>query len=137
MRVAGFGFRAGATVESLADALGEAAGLAAIATAEDKAGAAAIRDLATRLGLPVVTVPLAEVVAQAGAARVGHSPGRYGGRSLAEAAALAACGPGSRLAMPRRTSRDGLAVAAVAEGGGPAAPRTPRGYLRNAEGDGS
>lgn len=136
MRVAGFGFRAGATRESLADALGAETRLDALATAEDRAGAPAIRDLAARLGLPLIAVPLAAVAAEARAARVAASPARYGGRSLAEAAALVACGPLARLMAPRRVSRDGLAVAAVAETetetGGPAAPR---GYFGEEEGE--
>jgi len=39
----------------------------------------------------------------------------YGTGSLAEAAALAAAGPGARLLGPRATSQDGKATAALAE----------------------
>ncbi|RDW13157.1 precorrin methylase, partial [Paracoccus thiocyanatus] len=35
---------------------------------------------------------------------------------LAEAAALAALGPGARITAPRVTSQDGMATAAIAEG---------------------
>jgi len=45
-------------------------------------------------------------------------PARYGARSVAEAAALAAAGPGARLVGTRVISDDRLATAAIAEGDG-------------------
>jgi cobalt-precorrin 5A hydrolase len=117
MRVAGFGLRDRATVGALQAALaaaGGAAGLAAIATAEDKAGHPALAALAGRLGLPLRAVPLAAIAA-APAAPARHAPARYGGRSLAEAAALAAAGPGARLLASRAASPDGTATCAIAE----------------------
>ncbi|MEM9756275.1 MAG: cobalamin biosynthesis protein, partial [Pseudomonadota bacterium] len=56
MIVAGFGFRAAATVQSLADALDQAAGartVAALATSDDKACAAAFLRLARKVGAPI------------------------------------------------------------------------------------
>ena len=123
MRVAGLGFRAHASVASLRSALHAAGGnsgttgLSALSTAEDKAGAIALLQLAAELGLPVVGVPLADLQGQ-NAAVSSHVPARYGGRSLAEAAALAAAGPGAWLLATRVVSTDGLATAAIAENTG-------------------
>jgi hypothetical protein len=186
VRVAGFGFRRGATLASLRDALaaaGGAEGLTALATAVDKlrlrgvvaedartdrmaldrmadggaadgrgvtgggatggsvtvwggpdggvptdratgegttgggetgSGAAALAALAHELGLPLIPVPLARLGDPA-AAISRHAPARYGGRSLAEAAALAGAGPGATLTAPRAASGDGMATAAIAE----------------------
>lgn len=126
MRVAGFGFRAAADAQALADALaaagalapGGSAGITALATAADKAAAPAFTALAARLGLPALAVPLAAIAA-APAAASPRAPARYGGRSLAEAAALAAAGPGARLVGPRATSPCRRATCAIAEGGPP------------------
>ena len=120
MRVAGLGFRAQASVASLRSALqaaGGSAGLTALATAEDKARAPALLQLAAELGLPVIAVPLTALQAQA-AASSPHVPARYGSHSLAEAAALAAAGPGARLLATRAASADSLATAAIAENTG-------------------
>jgi cobalt-precorrin 5A hydrolase len=137
MRVAGLGFRGTAGVASLADALaralasaspatptgaqagaqaGSQAGLGpvdALASAHDKAGAPAIRDLAARLALPVLAVAVAGVPTPTQSARV---RAHYGTGSLAEAAALAALGPGARLVAHRVASQDGMATCAIAEG---------------------
>ncbi len=117
MRIAGLGFRQTATEASLLDALlraGGAAGLSALATAADKAHHPAPRALAESLGLPLRAVSLPEIAA-APAADSPRSPARYGGRSLAEAAALAAAGPGARLLAPRSASADRQATCAIAE----------------------
>lgn len=121
--VAGFGFRAGADAAALAAALAaaRAGGLPEpdrLATAADKAGAAAFHGLARALGLPAVAVPLADLVA-APAAPSSRAPARYGGRSLAEASALAAAGPGARLIGPRAVSPCRRATCALAEGPDP------------------
>ena len=66
MIVAGFGFRAAASAESLDSALRLAAGEAqvtALATAEDKAVASVFRDFAAARYLPVIPVPLAALQA--------------------------------------------------------------------------
>ena len=121
MRVAGFGFTSRATLASLRSALGRAgggAGLTALATAADKADATAIRALAQELGLPLHAVALEQLAVQAGASLASAVPARYGARSLAEAAALAAAGPGARLVGTRVVSDDRLATAAIAERAG-------------------
>ena len=117
MRVAGLGFRALADVASLRDALrlaGGTTGLTALATAEDKANIPALIRLAAELGLPVIAVRLATLSSQA-ATPSAHGPRRYGAHSLAEAAALAAAGPGARLVTARAVSTDKLATAAIVE----------------------
>ena len=118
MRVAGFGFTSRATLASLRSALGRAgggAGLTALATAADKADATAIRALAQELGLPLHAVALDQLASQAAARLAPAVPARYGARSVAEAAALAAAGPGARLVGTRVVSDDRLATAAIAE----------------------
>ncbi len=116
MRVAGLGFRSRATAASLADALAAAGGpVDALATAADKAGAAAICDLARGLGLPLIAVGPAALAAEATLTRSARVAARFGTGSVAEAAALAAAGPGARLSGPRVVSADGLATAAIAE----------------------
>lgn len=116
MRVAGFGFRTGATEAALRDALtraGGETGVSVLATAGNKV--AGLRPLATTLGLPVVGIQHADLGDQA---VMTHSPrvkGLYGTGCLAEAAALAAAGPGARLLGPRAQSTDGTATAALAE----------------------
>lgn len=119
MRIAGFGFRTNATVGALRDALaaaGGSTGVAALAAAAGKADAASLRAMAAELGLPVHAIQpedLASVPTLTASARVAE---RYGVGSVAEAAALAAAGPGARLLAPRAVSRDGMATAAIAEG---------------------
>jgi cobalt-precorrin 5A hydrolase len=118
MKVAGFGFRTDTTPAALQDALARAGGthgLTGLATADDKAGAAALRALATLLHLPILAIPSERLAVQT---TLTHSPRvktRYGTGSLAEAAALAAAGPGARLLAPRAQSQDGTATAAIAE----------------------
>ena len=119
--VAGFGFRGAATAASLRAALqaamdqGAATGnISALATAADKAEATAITQLAAELQLPIIAVPLAQLSSQP-AAPSSVVPERYGQRSLSEASALAAAGPGATLVVPRCQAPDGLATAAIAE----------------------
>ncbi|MCY1128357.1 cobalamin biosynthesis protein [Frigidibacter sp. RF13] len=116
MRVAGFGFRGAATVASLQDALARAGGgVTALATADRKASAPVAGAFARALGLPLVAVPrdlLARAVVLTHSAKVAE---RFGTGSVAEAAALVACGPGARLIGPRVVSGDGLATVAIAE----------------------
>ncbi|SFH44278.1 cobalt-precorrin 5A hydrolase [Palleronia marisminoris] len=117
MIVAGFGFRRAATVESLADALAATDGTPdALATAADKAQALA--PLAKRLGLPVHAVPpdaltAARTQTDSAASRTHRNTG-----SVAEAAALAAAGPGARLLSPRVVSADRMATCALAASSG-------------------
>lgn len=116
MRVAGLGFRAQADVASLREAVQRVGviGLTALATAEDKASAPALQSLAAELHLPVIAVPLALLHTQT-ATPSRHVPERYGAHSLAEAAALAAAGPGAHLIAGRVVANDKMATAAIAE----------------------
>ncbi len=115
VKVAGFGLRAAATADSLMAALDAAGGaddVTAIATAADKAHHPALLGLAAALNLPLLPVPLDRLsTTDAGPAR---TPARYGHRSLAEAAALAAAGPDARLLARRSTSPDRMATCAIA-----------------------
>lgn len=117
MKVAGFGFRAGATEQSLADAF-QACGarVTALAAPEDKAVANTFVAYAKALGLPIVAVSqeaLAqqETRTQSAASRAARKTG-----SVAEAAALAGAGIGARLVTSRQISQDRMATCAVAEG---------------------
>lgn len=122
--VAGLGFREQASSCALRQALNEAlraarrAGrqpilLQALASAADKCDHPALRQLAAELALPVQAVAMERLRAQP-AQPSAHVPGRYGKHSLAEAAALAAAGPGATLAAQRHTSLDRCATAAIA-----------------------
>lgn len=122
MIVAGFGFRAAATAESLADALartGAAGRIAALATVADKAQAPAFQTLATTLALPIRAVDAETLARQETLTRSAASRAARGTGSVAEASALAAAGRGARLMARRVVSGDGMATCALAEGGGP------------------
>lgn len=118
--VAGLGFRKAASPESLrvafdlALAASGVSAVTALATAWDKANTPALQDLATALKLPVLAVDAAALEQQPAAQASSMVPARYGCRSLAEAAALAAAGPGARLLAPRFVAPDGMATAAIA-----------------------
>lgn len=123
--VAGLGFRQQASPEALRQVLDEVlraaeiflkqpVSLQALATAEDKCSHAAFVQLAAQLALPVQAVPLSLLRAQVDARPTDWTPVRYGSKSLAEAAALAAAGRGSALAAQRHISADGCATAAIA-----------------------
>lgn len=119
MIVAGFGFREGASVEGLRDALtraGPAGTPSLLATAADKAGAEVFRSFARETALPVRAVPVAELARQATHTQSAASNAAYGTGSVAEAAALAAAGPGARLLGPRVISSDRMATCALATG---------------------
>ena len=123
MIVAGFGFRAVASEAALEAALNAAlqrAGmpvLTAFATAADKADASALCALAQRLGLPITAIDSTNLRLE-DVTKVPHIPARYGAQSVAEAAALAAAGPGARLLVGRVASKDGMAMVAIAAGRG-------------------
>lgn len=120
MIVAGFGFRTGATCDSMRDALVRArAGLPcpqlqALAAPADKAPH--LDALAKDLGLPIMPIEdaaLREIdtptrsLASLAARRTG---------SVAEAAALAAAGPNAVLLTARHISSDRMATCAIAQG---------------------
>jgi cobalt-precorrin 5A hydrolase len=117
MIVAGFGFRSETSLAALQDALaraGGAEGVTHLATLAAKAPG--LTGLAAALGLPVVAVEPQALAGQTVATRSGRVEALHGTGSVAEAAALAAAGPGSRLRGPRAVSADGTATAAIAEG---------------------
>lgn len=115
MKIAGFGYRGAAGVESLMAAYEAAGGGAdAIAVPADKADAACLLDFAAKLGLPVHPIQaqaLQAITTPTQAARVIE---KRGTGSVAEACALAAAGPESRLIAPRVISADRMATCAIA-----------------------
>ena len=122
MRVLGVGFRGAARVASLQDALAQALAQApegrieAVVSEAAKAREAVFREFAQALGLPFLGIAaedLARMITPTQSARIRD---RFGTGSLAEAAALAAAGPGAQLIVRRVVSTDGMATAAVAEG---------------------
>ncbi|MBK1637080.1 cobalamin biosynthesis protein [Rhodovulum adriaticum] len=122
MRVAGFGFRQAATVDSLTDALaqaGGAVGLAALAAPADKAAAQCLAGLAARLGLPIQPVPADRLRAIDTPTQAARVLAARGTGSVAEAAALSAAGPGARLLSSRQISTDRMASCAIATGDTP------------------
>jgi cobalt-precorrin 5A hydrolase len=119
MIVAGFGFRSGATLAALQDALqraGGADGVTHLATPAAKAAGLAL--LGQTLGLPVLAIAPEVLTRQATVTQSHRVAALYGAGSVAEAAALAGAGPGARLRGPRAVSGDGTATAAIAEASG-------------------
>ena len=121
--VAGFGCRRGAPAEAIAAALAAAlqvagrapAALTALATSTAKSAEPGLQAMAAQLALPLTPLPDAALAAAAPACLTA-SPrvqALTGLPSLAEAAALAAAGPGARLLGPRQ-SAGGLATCALA-----------------------
>ncbi len=120
MIVAGFGFRSATSLAALQDALARAGGpqgVTHLATLAAKAPALAL--LGAALSLPVISLPPEALLPQPTLTRSSRVKTLYRTGSVAEAAALAAAGPGARLRGPRSVSSDGTATAAIAE----AAPR--------------
>ena len=120
MKAAGIGFRKGADEAALIaalDAAGGAEGLDALACVADKAQAAPLSGLAARLDVPVIPIGADALTAQNTVTRSSRVEQLYGTGSVAEAAALAACGPGARLLGPRSVSPCGKATAAIAVSG--------------------
>lgn len=118
MIVAGFGFRAGADLSALQAALsGAQAGhpaVNALAAPHDKTVLPA--RLAAQLGLPLIAIPPEALQAVRTETRSAASLRARGTGSVAEAAALAAAGPGARLIARRFISPDRMATCAIAEG---------------------
>lgn len=126
MIAAGFGFRRAVCVESLSDVFERARGQAQVsvlATAHDKAQTAAFVRFAGGLSLPVQPIDAEGLSRQETLTRSDAALATHGTGSVAEAAALAAAGPGARLIGPRIVSEDGMATCALARG--PAEGRTP------------
>lgn len=119
VRVAGLGFRSGATVDSLRAVLdaveGQGGRVDALATLQEKACALPLRVLAAERGLSVHAVAVHGVTTPTQSARI---MALHGTGSVAEAAALAFAGAGARLVVGRVASPDGMATCAVAQCGG-------------------
>lgn len=117
--VAGIGFRRNAPLRALHAALAQLPRRPdALATAAAKAEAPQIINLASELKLPLLTIDAAALAAQETPTQSARITARFGTGSLAEAAALAAAGPGARLIATRVTAPCGSATAALAEGDG-------------------
>lgn len=121
MKVAGIGFRDRAGLASVLDALDRAgaAGVTRLALPARKAGHP-LSLMLTRQGYELVWIAdraLAEVETPTQSTA---SMERFSTGSVCEAAALAALGPGARLAAGRSVSADRLATAALAFTGEPA-----------------
>lgn len=116
MIVAGFGFRSETTLAALQDALARAGGPMGVThLATLAAKAPGLAPLGHALGLPVVALPPESLRGQATLTRSEKVLALHGTGSVAEAAALAAAGPGARLLGARVASQDGTATAALAE----------------------
>lgn len=119
MIVAGFGFRKGASADSLRAALVACVAMPdLLATAAGKADSAALKALAAELGVAVHAVPTEILQMQRTQTHSPASQAAHGIGSVAEAAALAAAGPGARLIAARQISPDRMATCAIAEGDG-------------------
>lgn len=114
MIVAGFGFRAAATVDSLRDALARAGTAQAIATLPDKADTAVFRAFATAVKLPVIQVNPDAIHKVHTITTSEYSQNNKGTGSVSEACGLAAAGAGARLIAPRVISADRMATCALA-----------------------
>ncbi|MBN8629581.1 MAG: cobalamin biosynthesis protein [Rhodobacterales bacterium] len=119
MIVAGFGFRGGATLSALQDALAQAGGPAGVThLATLKTKAAGLEPLARLLDLPLVALDPAALRGIPTPTQSARVQGQFGTGSVAEAVALAAAGQGARLWGPRAVSADRMATAAIAEAAG-------------------
>ncbi len=117
MIVAGFGFRASATEDSLSDALAltAVAHVDAIATPTDKAQSNALQAFAKSHNLPVLEINASAMQAVETHAQSAKVREKRGTGSVAEACALAALN-NAKLTIPRVVSTDRLATCAIAQG---------------------
>lgn len=117
MIVAGFGFRATATHASLEDALARAgSGAQVFATVADKAASPVMIAFCAAHSMSVEAVAADALSAQTTLTYSSNSQNARCTGSVAEAAALAAAGPGARLLAPRVVSADRMATCALAIG---------------------
>lgn len=116
--VAGFGFRRGARLASLAEALErlEAQHGAVDRLAATQAMWPLVQALGRARGIAVIPVADAALPTATTITRSRHSLRARGTGSVAEAVALLAAGPGATLLGPRLISADRRATAAVARG---------------------
>jgi cobalt-precorrin 5A hydrolase len=126
--VIGVGFRKEANAASIADAialalaaLGDATTPHAIATPDDKAGAAALRETAARLALAIIPISADALAVAAPDTHTNSATvaAHRGVGSVCEAAAIAGAGLAARLAVSRVVSRDRMATSAIAIGTNP------------------
>lgn len=115
MIVAGFGFRASVTLTSLRGLLGDTQ-VDALAVVADKADHPAFVALCHDIQKPLHQIALDALATNRAQTPAPRQPQRYGRFSVAEAAALAAAGPGSILIQSRITAPDGTATMALAQG---------------------
>ncbi|MBB6439208.1 cobalamin biosynthesis protein [Streptomyces candidus] len=103
---------------ALADAGLAPAGVTALATVDVKAGEGAIVECGRRLGVPVLSYGARVLAGVTVPNPSGRALSAVGTPSVAEAAALAALGPGRELLVPKRKSspagRPAMATCAVA-----------------------
>ena len=118
MIVAGFGFRKAAPLSSLRAALALAQHghppVSAFAAPQDKVSMLA--PLAEVMGLPLIAIDPVTLIAAPTFTRSTASLAARDSGSVAEAAALAAAGPGARLLGARHISPDRMATCAIAQG---------------------
>ncbi|MBE1283987.1 MAG: precorrin methylase [Rhodobacteraceae bacterium] len=121
MIVAGFGFRAAATVADLRDALDQTGAQPdALASITEKARAAQLQQLAQELDLPLIALEEHEISGETTLSCSPRIKARFGTGSLAEAAAKAGArkdtkGISVRLLGPRIKTANGMATVAIAE----------------------
>lgn len=116
MIIAGFGFRAEATMHSLKDAYDRLGGGAdALAAPKDKAGALCMKQLAATLDLPIIKIPAEDMQAIKTPTQAKRVIQERGTGSVAEACALAAAGPEARMIAARHISEDRMATCALVE----------------------
>lgn len=121
VRVAGIGFRSGAAMASLQDALGLAiaasggAAVHALATESTKSRAPVFRELAQALTIPGLGIQAEDIARMMTPTQSQRIVDRFGTGSLCEAAALVAAGPRARLVAARVVSGDGMATVAIAD----------------------
>lgn len=116
LKVAGFGFRQQATLESLEQALDQL--ITEYGSIDQLAAAQSMLPLVEALGnarnIPVVGVADADLASVTTLTHSAYSLREKGTGSMAEAVALLAAGSGARLLGPRTVSDDRKATAAVA-----------------------
>ena len=119
MIVAGFGFTTSATADSLRCALqatGFEGALTKIASATDKVDSPVFAELAADLRVPVAAIGAEQIATTQTTTHSAISQSARDTGSVAEAAALAAAGPGAHLLVPRHISADRMATCAIAKG---------------------
>lgn len=114
--VAGFGFRDGATIDSLRDALGRVTGPTptVFATPQSKQDHPALIALAAELDVSIAPVSPDLLTRQETPTQSDASLRAHGTGSVSEAAALAVAGEGAQLFAARAVSADGMATCALA-----------------------